>query len=108
MAPARHGCKQRLQTLGIGIVNNVVDVTNYVMFECGQPLHAFDFAKVKDGKIIVRNAKPQETLVAIDHREYQLSPEMCVIADAERPLALGGVMGGAESEVSDSTTDVLD
>ena len=99
--------QQRLEALGIGIVNNVVDATNYVMFECGQPLHAFDFSKIKDGKIVVRDAKADEAFNAIDHRQYKLSPGMCVIADTADPVALGGVMGGGDSEVSDSTTDVL-
>ena len=107
IGPSPDWMQQRLEALGIGIVNNVVDATNYVMFECGQPLHAFDFAKIKDGKIIVRGATADEKFNAIDHREYTLSPSMCVIADAADPIALGGVMGGADSEVSDSTTDVL-
>jgi phenylalanyl-tRNA synthetase beta chain len=105
--PSPAWMQNRLKTLGIGIVNNIVDITNYVMFECGQPLHAFDFQKIGGKQIIVRNARPSEKLIAIDHREYSLSEEMCVIADAAKPLALGGVMGGADSEVSDSTTDVL-
>ncbi len=88
-------------------VNNVVDATNYVMFECGQPLHAFDFAKIADGKIIVRDAVAGEEFQAIDHKNYKLDAGMCVIADPNGPVALAGVMGGAESEVSDSTTDVL-
>ena len=97
----------RLKSLGIGIVNNVVDATNYVMLECGQPLHAFDFSKIKDGEIIVREARAEETFEAIDHRTYQLDPSMCVIADSEDAVALGGVMGGADSEVSEATVDVL-
>ncbi len=107
IGPSPDWMQQRLTALGIAIVNNVVDATNYVMFECGQPLHAFDFAKIKDGKIIVRSATADEKFSAIDHREYTLAPGMCVIADAAEPIALGGVMGGADSEVSDSTTDVL-
>ena len=107
IGPSPQWMQQRLQALGIGIVNNVVDATNYVMMECGQPLHAFDFAKINDGKIIVRSAEPGEEFQAIDHRTYQLEPGMCVIADAQRAVALGGVMGGADSEVADETTDVL-
>ena len=107
IGPSPDWMQQRLEALGIGIVNNVVDATNYVMFECGQPLHAFDFSKIKDGKIVVRDAKADEAFNAIDHRQYKLSPGMCVIADTADPVALGGVMGGADSEVSDSTTDVL-
>ncbi len=68
IGPSPKWMQERLQTLGIGIVNNVVDATNYVMFECGQPLHAFDFQKVRDGKIVVRQASAGETMEAIDHR----------------------------------------
>lgn len=107
IGPSPDWMQQRLKTLGIGVVNNVVDATNYVMFECGQPIHAFDFAKIQGGKIVVRSASPEETFEAIDHRTYSLEPGMCVIADAQAPVALGGVMGGADSEVSESTTDVL-
>ncbi len=88
-------------------VNNIVDITNYVMFECGQPLHAFDFAKISGGKVIVREPKPDEEIVAIDHTKYKLEPGTCVIADAETAVCIGGVMGGVDSEVSGETTDVL-
>ena len=98
---------RRLAAIGINSVNNVVDVTNYVMMECGQPLHAFDLKHIRGGKIIVRAATAKEKFVAIDHHTYELDERMVVIADAERAVALGGVMGGAESEVSDSTTDLL-
>ena len=107
IGPSPDWMQKRLQSVGIGIVNNVVDATNYVMFECGQPLHAFDFAKIKGGKIIVRSARKDEAFEAIDHRTYSLEPGMCVVADTENAVAIGGVMGGADSEVSDSTTDVL-
>ena len=107
IGPSPQWMQERLKSLGIGIVNNVVDATNYVMFECGQPLHAFDFSKIQDGKIMVREARAEETFEAIDHRTYQLAPGMCVIADSEDAVALGGVMGGADSEVSEATVDVL-
>ncbi len=107
IGPSPQWLQDRLTTLGIAIVNNVVDVTNYVMFECGQPLHAFDFAKLDGGQIIIRKAKDKEQFQAIDHRTYELNPDDCVIADASNPVAIAGVMGGADSEVSDSTTDVL-
>ena len=97
----------RLRTLGIAVINNVVDVTNYVMFECGQPLHAFDFAKLAGGRIIVREAKPGEKFTAINHQEYELAAGACVIADAEKPVAVAGVMGGEHSEVTAATVDVL-
>lgn len=107
IGPSPQWMQTRLESLGIGVVNNVVDATNYVMFECGQPIHAFDFSKIRGGKIDIRSARPDETFQAIDHRDYQLAPGMCVIADDTDAIALGGVMGGADSEVSDSTQDVL-
>ena len=107
IGPSPDWMQSRLESLGIGIVNNVVDATNYVMFECGQPLHAFDFAKIKGGKINVRSASEGEKFTALDHKTYELNSSMCVIADAEDAVALGGVMGGEHSEVSDATTDVL-
>jgi phenylalanyl-tRNA synthetase beta chain len=97
----------RLATVGIASVNNVVDVTNYVMLESGQPLHAFDLAKIRGGRIIVRRAVEGEPFTAINHKTYTLSDRMAVIADAERPVALAGVMGGADTEIGSDTTDVL-
>ena len=97
----------RLATVGVASVNNVVDVTNYVMLESGQPLHAFDLAKIRGGRIVVRRAVEGEPFVAINHKTYPLSERMCVIADAERPVALAGVMGGADTEIAADTTDVL-
>ncbi|KAA5547240.1 phenylalanine--tRNA ligase subunit beta [Roseiconus nitratireducens] len=88
-------------------INNVVDATNYVLMECGQPLHAFDLAKVEGQQIIVRPAEAEEIITAIDHRQYELDRSMCVIADAKRAQAVAGVMGGADSEVTDSTRDVV-
>lgn len=98
---------RRLAAVGINSVNNVVDVTNYVMMECGQPLHAFDYDRLSGGKIIIRPAANDEKFQAIDHRTYVLDSRMVVIADAQRAVALGGVMGGAESEVSPATTNLL-
>jgi phenylalanyl-tRNA synthetase beta chain len=98
---------KRLAAIGCKSVNNIVDVTNYVMFELGQPLHAFDLRQVRGNQVVVRMAKEGEQLVAIDHRQYKLDPSMVVIADAQRALALGGIMGGADSEVSTSTVDIL-
>ncbi len=107
IGPSPDWMQDRLETIGVTAINNVVDATNYVMFECGQPLHAFDFAKINDGKIVVREPHQNESFVAIDHKTYQLQPGMCVIADSQVPVAIGGVMGGKDSEVSESTTDVL-
>jgi phenylalanyl-tRNA synthetase beta chain len=97
----------RLQAIGINPINNVVDVTNYVLMECGQPLHAFDLAKLAGRRIVVRRGRPGEALDGIDHVQYRVTPEMCVIADAEKPVAIGGVMGGAGTEITNATTDVL-
>ena len=107
VGPSPKWMVDRLATLGVGSINNIVDITNYVMLECGQPLHAFDFAKLKESRIVVRRAKDGEKIQAIDHKEYKLTPDMCVIADAEVPIAIGGVMGGAATEISEGTTDVL-
>jgi phenylalanyl-tRNA synthetase beta chain len=97
----------RLEAIGIRPVNNIVDVTNYVMMESGQPLHAFDYGRLAENRIIVRRAAAGERFVAIDHTEHTLTPDRLVIADARRAVALAGVMGGADTEISDSTTDVL-
>ena len=102
IGPSPQWLQDHLTAIGIGVVNNVVDVTNYVMMECGQPLHAFDYAKIADGKIIVRAAKQDEEFQAIDHKTYKLDDNMCVITDSNGPVAIAGVMGGAESEVTDS------
>ncbi|MBI1347630.1 phenylalanine--tRNA ligase subunit beta [bacterium] len=107
IGPSPAWMQQRLQAVGIACVNNVVDITNYVMLECAQPLHAFDLDRLHGAQIIVRPAKKGEKFKAINQKEYELSPEMCLIADAQRPVALAGVMGGFDSEISDRTTNVL-
>ena len=107
IGPSPDWLRQRLEAVGIRPVSGVVDVTNYVMMETGQPLHAFDFARLAEGRIVVRRAKAGERFRAIDHSEHALSPERLVIADARLPVALAGVMGGAETEISDATSDIL-
>ena len=99
--------RKRLETIGVRPISNIVDVTNYVMFECGQPLHAYDLDRLAEKRLVVRRAQKGETLTAINNRAYELSPEMLVIADAARPVGLGGVMGGAETEIGPGTTHVL-
>ena len=98
---------QALEAVGQRSVNNIVDITNFVLLELGQPLHAFDLAKLAGNKIIVRKATKDEPFEAIDHSKHKLQDDMLVIADGDKPVALAGVMGGAESEVSDTTTDLL-
>lgn len=107
IAPSPEWLQRRLKTIGVTPINNVVDVTNYVLMECGQPLHAFDYDKLDGRRIVVRDARPGEKFRAINNREYELAPSMGVIADAGRAVALAGVMGGAESEVSGSTRTIL-
>jgi phenylalanyl-tRNA synthetase beta chain len=99
--------RKRLETLGVARISNVVDVTNYVMFECGQPLHAYDLDKLEGRRLIVRRARKGETLVAINGKTYELDPEMLVIADARRPVGLAGVMGGLETEIGPETKNIL-
>jgi phenylalanyl-tRNA synthetase beta chain len=99
--------QKRLEAVGMRSVNNVVDATNYAMMETGQPPHAFDFATIEERKIIVRRAAPGERIVSIDGSQCDLSPEMLVIADAGRPVAIAGVMGGLQTEVGDATTTIL-
>ena len=93
IGPSPAWLRDRLAAVGINPVNNVVDVTNFVMMECGQPLHAFDFDRLTGQRIVVRRAVAGEKIVAIDQKEYALTPGMCVIADAVRPVAVAGVMG---------------
>lgn len=98
---------RRLEAAGMRSVNNVVDATNYAMFETGQPPHAFDFDLLRQGKIIVRKAIAGEHIVSIDGSKCDLNPDMLIIADAEGPVAIAGVMGGLASEVSDKTSRIL-
>ena len=99
--------KKRLETVGLRSVNNIVDATNYAMFETGQPPHAFDYDKISGGRIVVRKAKKGETLVSIDGTKCQLDPDMLIIADAAGPVAIAGVMGGVETEVNNATKNIL-
>lgn len=107
IGPSPAWMQERLLRHGMRPINNVVDITNYVMLELGQPMHAFDYAKVRGRRIIARRARPGEQMLTLDGVERQLDPEMLVICDAEGPVAVAGVMGGAETEVSDATTTVL-
>ena len=99
--------RKRLETIGVRPVSNVVDVTNYVMFECGQPLHAYDLDTLAGSQIVVRRARAGEKLVAINGKTYELTPEMLAIADAEKPVGLAGVMGGLDTEIGAKTRRIL-
>src|SRR5947199_3770170 len=99
--------RRRLESIGLRPINNVVDITNFILWELGQPLHAYDFAKLGGGAIVVRRARAGETLKTLDGQDRALDPDVLVIADAERPVGLAGVMGGLASEVMAQTRDVL-
>jgi len=107
LAPSPPWMQQRLIACGMRPISNIVDVTNYVMLEYGQPLHAFDFRQIGGGRIVVRRACEGEMLYTLDGVERALTPDMLVIADNQIPVAMAGVMGGADSEVIDITTSVL-
>jgi phenylalanyl-tRNA synthetase beta chain len=107
IGPSPAWMKRMLENVGLRSINNVVDITNYVLLESGHPLHAFDYNLLAGQRIIVRRAQNGERFVAIDDSKHELSSEMLVIADAERAVALAGIMGGKNSEINDATTDVL-
>ena len=105
--PSPRWMRERLRASGVRPINNIVDITNYVMLEYGQPMHAFDVNCVAGGKLVIRNAEPGETLETLDGIVRTLSPEMLVIADAEKPSAVAGVMGGESSGIHDETVTVV-
>jgi phenylalanyl-tRNA synthetase beta chain len=107
IAPSPWWLQQLLLAVGLRPINNVVDITNFVMLEYGQPLHAFDFARLAGGRIVVRRANPGESIRTLDGTERALDPEMLLICDAEQGVAVAGVMGGANSEVSEATSEIL-
>ncbi len=107
IAPSPEWMQTALAAVGIRSINNVVDITNYVLMECGQPLHAFDYDLIAGHKIIVRRAHDGEKLTTLDGGEHELTTENLLIADAEKGVALAGVMGGGNTEISDKTTTVF-
>lgn len=107
VGPSPQWMQNRLISAGIRPINNIVDITNYVMLETGQPLHAFDFDKIANGQILVRRANDGEKIVTLDDVERECDPEMLLVTDGQEPLAVAGVMGGASSEVTKETKTVL-
>ena len=107
VGPSPDWMQRRLRACGVRPINNIVDITNYVLLEYAQPLHAFDLVKLAGSEIHVRRARAQEKLLCLDGVERELTPEMLVIADASRPVAVAGVIGGEESAVTAQTTDIL-
>jgi len=105
--PSPFWLQERLESIGLTPINNVVDITNFVMMEMGQPLHAFDFDEVAKGKIIIRRAGSDTNFTTLDSKDHKLESDMLMICDGKRPVALAGVMGGENSEISNSTTRVL-
>ena len=107
IGPSPKWLRQRLRANGVRPINNIVDITNYVMLEYGQPMHAFDYRYVGSGKIVVREAEEGETLTTLDGNVRDLKPGMLVIADENKPIGLAGIMGGENSEILDDTTTVV-
>jgi phenylalanyl-tRNA synthetase beta chain len=105
--PSPDWLQHRLRNLGVSSINNIVDITNYVLMEHGQPLHAFDADLIKDNKIIVRQAKEGEKIIALDDKEYELSEEDLVIADSQKPIALAGIIGGRNSAINQNTQRIV-
>jgi phenylalanyl-tRNA synthetase beta chain len=107
VGPSPEWMKKRLEALGCRSVNNIVDITNYILFETGQPLHAFDLDKLSRQSINVRRGRAGEKIMTIDGQQRSLDQEVLVIADADKPVAIAGIMGGKETEVSGQTTNIL-
>lgn len=107
IGPSPEWMKERLRAAGIRPINNIVDITNYVMLELGQPMHAFDLDKLEGGKVVIRRAKEGEIIKTLDGNDRKLDPDMLVIADAEKPACIAGVMGGLDSEITESTKNLL-
>lgn len=107
IAPSPAWMRRRLRASGVRPINNIVDITNYVMLEYGQPMHAFDYSCVKGGKIVVRRAKAGEVLKTLDDKDRPITSDMLVIADEHAPIGLAGVMGGGNSEITEKTNTIV-
>ncbi len=99
--------RKDLEAIGLRSVNNIVDITNWIMMDCGQPLHAFDLRKIKGKKLIVRQAQENEVIITLDQKKRTLDPSMTVIADEEKPLVVAGIMGSLDAEVDETTVDLV-
>src|SRR5438552_5225547 len=107
VAPSPSWMQARLRAAGVRPISNIVDITNYVMLETGQPMHAFDYRRLKDGRIVVRRARQGEEIACLDGKTRRLTSGDMVVADTERAQGVAGIIGGAESAVQDGTTDVF-
>ena len=107
VGPSPDWLRQRIQAMGLNPINNVVDISNYVLFSTSHPIHAFDLAKLRDRTVIIRRAQKGERILTLDGRDVELKTDMLVIADSQKPVALAGIIGGEESAVSDATRDVF-
>jgi phenylalanyl-tRNA synthetase beta chain len=107
IAPSPDWLQHRLRNAGLRPRNNIVDITNYVMLECGHPLHAFDYTLLRQGKIIVRQARPGTAFTTLDGKQYALPENAVMVCDGEREVSIAGIMGGENSEINDSTVDVV-
>ncbi len=107
VAPSPFWLQDRLRSVGLNPINNIVDITNFVMLETGQPLHAFDYDRLAENRIVVRRANQNEAFTTLDNKDQVLTDDMLLICDGEKAIAIGGVMGGLNSEIEDDTTRVL-
>ncbi len=107
IGPSPFWMRRRLEAVGLRAINNIVDVTNFVMMELGQPLHAFDFCHLEEGRIVVRRSRAGETFVSLDEKERLLRADTLMICDGVKPVAIGGIMGGLNSEIRDDTETIL-
>ncbi len=105
--PSPEWLQKRLLAVGVKPINNIVDITNYIMFDCGQPMHAFDAAKINDKSIVVRESSENEKIIGLDSKEYILPAGSLVIADNQKPIAIAGIMGGENSQVDDTTKNII-
>lgn len=107
VGPSPKWIQQRLESCGLRPISNIVDITNYVMLETGQPLHAFDLGKISDRKIIVRRAKEGEKILTLDEKEYGLNNQILLISDSKEPLAIAGIKGGKKAEINEKTKNIV-